>query len=123
MNVGTILILVVLAAIVVIAVFSGRKHMKGEGGCCGGGSEKEERKKLDGPIVAKKIMHIEGMHCQNCKNSVERQINRIDGASAEVKLKKNLAVVSMTRLVSDEELTEAVERVDFHVTGITCEEV
>ena len=123
MNGGTILILVILAGIVVAASFSGWKHVKGEGGCCGGSPDKEPRKTLDGKIVARKIVRIEGMHCQNCKNNVERQLNRIDGASALVKLKKHMAVVKMTRMVSDEELKAAVARADFHITDITCEEV
>ena len=123
MNAGTIIILVILAAIVVIALISSRKHMKGEGDCCGGGTDKPEAKKLDGKIIAKKMIHIEGMHCQNCKNSVERQINRIDGAAAEVNLKKNLAVVMMTRPISDTELREVIERLEFKVTEIETEAV
>ena len=34
---GTAIIIGILAIIVVIAVISSVKHMKGEGGCCGGG--------------------------------------------------------------------------------------
>ena len=36
---GTAIIIGILAVIVVIAVISSVKHMKGEGGCCGGGLE------------------------------------------------------------------------------------
>ncbi len=120
---GTVIIIVVLAVIVIAALFASRKHMKGEGGCCGGSSDKVPRKKLEGKIVAKKIMHIEGMHCQNCKNRIERQINRIEGAAAVVNLKKNLAEICMTRPISDEELIAVVERLDFRVIGIENEEV
>ena len=28
------------------------------------------------------------MHCENCKNSIERSVNIIDGASCQVNLKK-----------------------------------
>ena len=58
------------------------------------------------------------MHCENCKNRVERQINKIAGAVAKVDLKRKIAVVSMSRMVEDEELREAVERLDFKVLKI-----
>ena len=58
------------------------------------------------------------MHCDNCKNSVERQINKIDGASATVNLRKKIAVVEYDRELDDEDLRKAVERLDFKVTGI-----
>ena len=97
---GTAVILVVLVIIVVFAVRSGIKHGKGEGGCCGGGSSvKEEKKVLTGDIIATKIVSIEGMHCENCKNSIEHQINRIDGASCEVNLKKKTAVIKLDKPV------------------------
>ncbi len=70
---------------------SGIQHGKGEGGCCGGGgSIKDDKKVLTGDIIATKIVTIDGMHCENCKNSIEHQINRIDGASCEVNLKRKL---------------------------------
>ena len=79
---GTAIIIVVLVIIVIFAVKSGIKHGKGEGGCCGsGGTMKEDKKVLAGDIIATKLVTIEGMHCDNCKNSIEHQINRIDGAS------------------------------------------
>jgi copper chaperone CopZ len=104
---GTFIILLVIAVIIILAVKSSIKHIRGEGGCCGGDSEKIKPKKLDGNIIAQKIVKIDGMHCSNCKNTVERRINSIDGASAKVNLRKNIAVVSMTRNVSDDEIRKA----------------
>ena len=73
---GTAVILVVLVIVVIFAVKSGIQHGKGEGGCCGGGgSIKEDKKVLTGDIIATKIVTIDGMHCENCKNSIE-QIGR-----------------------------------------------
>ncbi|MDO5336299.1 MAG: heavy metal-associated domain-containing protein [Eubacteriales bacterium] len=120
---GNIIIAAILIIIVLFALRSSAKHFKGEGGCCGGGSEPApEEKILAGPIIARKIMHIEGMHCENCKNSVERQINKLDGASAKVNLRKKTAVVSMERMIDDQELKRAVEILDFQVTDITLEQ-
>ena len=111
---GTAVILVVLVIIVVFAVRSGIKH-----GCCGGGSSvKEEKKVLTGDIIATKIVSIEGMHCENCKNSIEHQINRIDGASCEVNLKKKTAVIKLDKPVDDDTIRRSIERLDFKVLDI-----
>lgn len=115
---GTAIIVVILVIICILAVKSGMKHMKGEGGCCGGGSDEPERKVLEGEVIGQKTVYIEGMHCDHCKNTVERFINQIDGAVAKVNLKKNLAVVSYDRPVNDEDIIRAVKRADFTVTKI-----
>lgn len=115
---GTAIIVLILIVIFFFAIRSSLKHFKGEGGCCGGGGTVAEKKELSGPKIAEKNLHIEGMHCNNCKTSVERNINQIDGAVAKVNLKKNLAVVSMERLVDDEELKTAVEKAGFTITRI-----
>ena len=108
---GTAIIIGILAIIVVIAVISSVKHMKGEGGCCGGGGDTvaEEKKTLDN----------EGMHCENCKNSIERSVNKIDGASCQVNLKKKQATIEVDREIDDADIRIAIERLDFKVTGIT----
>lgn len=119
-----VIIVLVLVIIAVLAVISSIKHIKGEGGCCGGGGEiKPEKKILDGKKIAEKIVTIDGMHCDHCKNTVERYINQIDGAAAVVNLRKNIAVVSLSRDVSDDEIKRAVERADFKVVKIEKEEM
>ncbi len=116
---ANVIIIIILAVIIINAVVSAFKHFKGEGGCCGGGGEiKAKRKKLDGKIIARKTVRIEGMHCQHCKNSVENSINNIEGATAVVNLKKNVAVVSVDRDVSDEDIRAAVESVGFRCVEI-----
>ena len=135
-NMGTIVVGLILAVIVIWdirKIISDRK--KGikscgmncagctgsctNGGCCGGGeSTLPDEKELSGPKIGEKTVHIEGMHCENCKNRVERAINRIDGAVAKVNLKKNIAVVSFDRNISEEEIKRAVEEQDFKVVMI-----
>lgn len=111
-----------LAIIVLILVFASKgalKHLKGEGGCCGGGSSKKvKKKKLQGTIVAEKVISIDGMHCEHCKNSVERALNELDGVASQVHLRKKQAIVKMTKVKSDSELTAAVERAGFTVRDI-----
>lgn len=117
---STFIIVVVLIVIAVFAFRGSRAHLKGEGGCCGGGGDvvPEDIKKLSGPVVARKVIHIEGMHCDNCKNSVQRQLNKLEGVSGEVDLKKKSALVSMDREVEEADLRIAVERLGYRVTGI-----
>ncbi len=114
---GDIIIILAVAAGLVFAVLGTVKRSRN--GCCGGSVPKAAPKKPDGEIIGKKEILIEGMHCENCRNRVESQINRIDGAVAKVSLKRKTAVVSMTRPVTDEELIRAVERADFKVVRIT----
>ena len=108
LQMSTVIVIAVLALIVFFAAKSSMKHLKGEGDCCGGGGGEifveEPEKKLDGPVVATKNVHIEGMHCEKCK--------------ARVELKKNVAVVSMDRPVPDELIRNAVTMQDYEVISI-----
>ena len=73
---GNYIVGAILLAAVLLALRSALKHFRGEGGCCGGGGEpKERRKKLQEPVVAEKVLHIEGMRCEKCKNRVGRLLN------------------------------------------------
>ena len=101
-----------------LAIPSSIKHFKGQGGCCGGGNTVKEHKKLDAPKIGEKEILIEGMHCENCKNSVERAVNNIDGAVCKVNLKKKRAKVSYSKEISDEILRETIENVGFEVKEI-----
>ena len=103
---GTAIIIVVLVIIVIFAVKSGIKHGKGEGGCCGsGGTMKEDKKVLAGDIIATKLVTIEGMHCDNCKNSI-------------VNLKKKTAAIQLDKPVDDDLIRRTIERLDFKVVDI-----
>lgn len=116
---GTIIILAILAVIIFFAVRSSMKHYKGDGGCCGGGSGTiRDDKKLDAPKIGEKIAHVEGMHCENCRNAVERAVNKIDGAACVVHLKKKIAVVSYSREIEDAEIKNAIESRGYTVTEI-----
>ena len=106
----------IVAVVAVALVFAVRGMVKrGKNGCCGGGGSVAVKKTLEGEMIAQKVLTIEGMHCENCKNRVERQINKIAGAVAKV---DSLIRLSMSRMVEDEELREAVERLDFKVLKI-----
>ena len=119
-NWGNMIVIAVILAILAVAGVSARKHFKGQGDCCGGGggTVKAERKTLDQPEVQRWRMQIEGMHCENCKAAVERQINRIEGAACEVDLKEKTATVHCDRPIDPETLRRTVALMDYRVTGI-----
>lgn len=114
-----VLILTILLLVIILGLISATKHFKGQGSCCGGESDVKSKKKiLQSPKIAQKTLLIEGMTCNHCKNAVENALNALDGVAAEVDIKDKKACVSMSRLVSDEELREAVERQGYEVKKI-----
>ena len=115
-----IIVILVIAVFVLLGVKSTIKHFKGEGACCGGGggSLPPEEKKLENPVIGKKIVMISGMHCEHCVNAGTESINKIDGASSKVSLHGKKAVVSY-----DRELDEAVLKKTIEDAGYTVEEM
>lgn len=119
MNTSTIIILLIIVVIIVLAIKPSIKHMKGQGGCCGGGDiSKPKKKKLDNSVVATRIIAIEGMHCDNCKNRIEKAINSLDGAVGRVNLSKKIVTISMSTTIDDDTLKSVIESLDFKVTNI-----
>ncbi|WP_317856066.1 heavy metal-associated domain-containing protein [Chakrabartyella piscis] len=110
-----------IMVIVVIAVaFGGYRlwlQMSGRKTCCGCTKEKIKSKKLKHSIGTKTV-YIEGMHCDNCKNSVTKALNGLEGVSGKVDLGKKIAIVSFEREVADGEITEAIESKGFAVSKI-----
>ena len=67
----------------------------------------------------KKIVNIEGMCCERCAQRVENALSAVTGVvSADVKLKKKMAVIRSRDEVSDEKLNEAVTNAGFTVSSI-----
>ena len=78
----------------------------------------KEEKKEKGNDPMKKVMHIEGMMCQNCEKHVSKALNGIEGVSAVVSLEENKADITLEKEVSDDVLKAAVEEEGYTVTGI-----
>ena len=108
----------VIIGIIIVAVAIGIvytvKHFKGEGGCCGGGNYKPKKKRL-AKVLYKKTFHVEGMHCEHCKNRVEEVVNDIDGTAGTVNLKTGELIVSYSADVSDEVIKAKIERVGYKI--------
>lgn len=97
------------------------KHFKGEGACCGGShkSLNVKEKQLTSPVIGKKILKIEGMHCNHCAKQVMDAMNKIDGVSAKVDLESKTATIFYDREINDHDLCQAVEKAGYHIQSIT----
>lgn len=114
---GNAVIIGILILLCFAALRSSVQHFKGQGGCCGGSRVPKQRKVITNTLYKKEIF-IEGMHCENCKNSVEKSINSIEGACARVNLEEKKAVVEMEKSIDDDLLIRAVEKAGFTVEKI-----
>lgn len=67
----------------------------------------------------KTVVQIEGMCCEHCASRVEKALSTVAGVvSADVKLKKNLAVLRSRENISTEEITKVVEDSGYTVKSI-----
>ncbi len=79
------------------------------------GESGEEREKE----YMKKIIHVDGMCCEHCAARVEKALSAVSGVvSADVKLKKNIAVVRSREEIPDDKLTEVIVAAGYTVAGI-----
>lgn len=118
------IIIGIIAVILVLCVITTIRRVKNKSCCSGGGSKNlVEKKTLSEPVIMIKTIGINGMHCENCKNSIERHINRLDGAVCKVNLRKSTAEIQLSQNISDEEIRNIITSLDFTVTGIKTREV
>lgn len=67
----------------------------------------------------KKVVHVEGMGCQNCVKHVKEALEGLDGVSgAEVSLEAGTAVITLTKEVADDAVRSAVDEAGYDVAGI-----
>ena len=116
---------IIIITIIVLAIFfavrTSIRHFMGQGSCCGGnsGGSCALEKKLDGTVVFKKNIKIQGMICEKCEARVQNALNEINGASAKVNLKKAEAKLDAIREVSEEEIRSAVQNAgNFNVVSV-----
>lgn len=116
-----VIILLFVLVLIIFAVKGSIRHFKGESPCCGGSSSSEgkKEKKLEGIILGEKDVDIGGMTCSNCALRVQSALNRIDGVSATVDLKEHMAHVRFTRLISDEEIKNAITSAGYEAGDIS----
>ena len=120
----TYIIAGIIIIILGISIFTTIRRLKNKSCCSGSGSRTlKEHKKLTEPVIMKKTIKIEGMHCDNCKTSVERKIEKLDGALCTVNLSKKTAVVKLSREISEEVLFKVIKELDFKVLDMKTEVV
>ena len=66
----------------------------------------------------KKIIEIKGMSCGHCQARVEKALNAINGVEAKVDLKKNRAVVTLSKEVAEQILSDTVTEAGYEVVSI-----
>lgn len=106
------IIIVIIAAVVALSLYSTVKHFRGEGGCCGGGGYRIKKKRLKN-ICRKKVFSVDGMHCERCKGRVEEVINDLPGVSASVNMKKGTLTVFYAEDVPDEVIIARIEKAGY----------
>lgn len=113
-----IIIIGIVVIMLLVGVPSTIKHFKGESSCCGGGSSEKVTKKKLKNVIGKKVVIIDGMTCEHCKNRVERVLNDLDGVSAKVNLGKREAIVSFEKETEDEVIRNMIEKAGYEVIDI-----
>lgn len=66
----------------------------------------------------KKILTIDGMHCEHCQNKVQKALNAIPGVSAKVDLKKKQATLELSQDVLDNAFEEALKEAGFTLVAV-----
>ena len=94
---GTTIVILVLAAIVVMAILSIRKRIKYGSSCCGTHDATPAKIRVADTNKAHYpytyTLTIDGMHCSNCVRHVENALNCYEGIWATVDLEKNTTLV------------------------------
>ncbi len=109
---GTIIVVLILAAIVTGAILSIRKRIKYGSSCCGThdaapAKVKVKDKKPDHYPHTYKLT-VDGMHCSNCSRRVENALNSKEGLWATVKLEDKSVLVRAKSPVTEEELSRLI---------------
>ena len=67
----------------------------------------------------KKLLHVEGMMCQNCVKHVRTALSQVSGVSGvEVSLEDRTALVTLSEDVTDAVLTKVVTDAGYEVKSV-----
>ena len=67
----------------------------------------------------KKIVTIEGMMCEHCKNKVETSLSSINNVSkVKVNLKDKTATIYSTASINNEDIKKIIKKLDYHIISI-----
>ena len=69
--------------------------------------------------MTKKIITVEGMHCNHCASSVEKAVASLEGVKdAKVNLDKKTCTAKLFGDVADEDIVSAIKEAGFEATGV-----
>ena len=66
----------------------------------------------------KKVLHIEGMSCVNCKNHVEKALNGLEGVTADVDLEANVAHVTDLNSTREDTFRDTLTDAGYTLTSL-----
>ena len=67
----------------------------------------------------KKVITIEGMMCDHCKMKVEKTLSELDSVSkVKVNLKDKTATIYSTKSISNDDIKNAINELDYKVINI-----
>lgn len=121
MNLTSIIIVLIAAAIVLYAIRGTILKIKGKSksSCCGG-SEVVSRKVRDtdqSHYPYQYELTIDGMMCSNCARTVENALNKTSGIWATVDLGKKTAHILAKQKMTEEDCIATLEETDYQITG------
>jgi len=109
---GTAIIILVLIAIIIFAIFSIRKRIKYGSACCGTHDAAptkvrvSDKNKSHYPYTY--TLTVDGMHCSNCARHVENALNAKGGVWATVKLENKTVIVRSKNPLQQEDLSPVI---------------
>ncbi len=69
--------------------------------------------------MIKKIITVEGMHCNHCASSVEKAVSALEGVKvAKVNLDKKICTAKLSGDVTDDAILSAVKEAGFEVVCV-----
>mgnify|MGYP000847279734 CR=1 FL=1 len=110
--------IVLLTAVAALGLRAAVRRLRREHACCDAEEMFPPPKVLPATAIGAKVVHLRGMHCENCQRRVEALLEAIEGVSARADLAEQHAVVAMSRTVSDEEIHAALAGSGYQVTEI-----
>lgn len=114
-----IIIIIIVIVLLAIALKASLKHFKGDSACCGGSSMSYKHKTLNHPIIGKKQVKIEGMHCENCAKRITQALEEIDGVIAKTDYKKGISMISFDRNINNQTIESIIQKAGYKVKEIT----
>ena len=114
---GTIIVLLVLAIIVLCAILSIRKRIKYGSACCGTRDAAPKKIRVKDKYKSHYphtyTLNVDGMHCSNCARHVENALNSKDGIWAIVKLENNTVLVRSKNPLEWDELSPVISKAGY----------